>query len=615
MAAGKAFGFRRWLAAVLLLAGPAQAQYSPEVPWTIQRKNAVRSTVRDYDARLQALYRRKLCDWQEDFLSGRDELLRATGERMARLATAIRDKRDVSWDAVGRDPVFRKEAADAVGQLLLPKAVRAELSEWARQVEGETRLEMVRCLKQIIAHDLGLKFDEQLRGKVQQAVRAIPVEELVADEVSQKQLVEAIQAGLPGVILTDEQKASISAAAGELARRGVKWAAVAELQASSERFEAENTALKKKEGELQARAERLAVENRRLGSRLALERAIPKGSLGDFFLAYERFAEGLRFEAELRIEYRVHWKLDEDVPGHSGATTTVAGKASKAQGVLLGRRSNFVFGLVMVPDLSPALYCPTASDAFRPPSKKTLAKRWYWMDKTAEYVLAEQPISRVLHVRALAYGSKRPAPAAPARVVQAWREADKGFSVLVVGVRVDDEGVDPGPPYVSERGWMALTEKPGVFPMTAPNGGIVLHKEHLGEAYRRDKENNPAVNSAWDYYRDGWLRPDWDGTQGRIEVLFAPLPEGKPEEIAPQVHSLIFPMIERQSFWLPFWSLRERLLAPSDLDLSVLPALNVASRRFDFRMQGLPMESAGEWDPKAFSTALYDLLKRRPVAP
>ena len=225
---------RFWLWFLIgLVPSGAWAQYSPELPWEVQRQrrqNAVRATIRDYDSRLQALYGKRIEAWQKGFLDRRDQRLVDIGQRMAKLAAQIRDRREVSWETVGKDRQYRAEARKGAASLLQAKEIRAELATWSEQVEQETRLEMLRCFQQIIASDLGLKFDEKLRGKVQQAVRAIPVEQLVGDQVSQEKLVLAIQAGLPGVVLTDEQKESIALAAAELARRGTQWVAVTQLQ-------------------------------------------------------------------------------------------------------------------------------------------------------------------------------------------------------------------------------------------------------------------------------------------------------------------------------------------------------------------------------------------------
>ena len=363
---------------------------------------------------------------------------------------------------------------------------------------------------------------------------------------------------------------------------------------------------------LQEQSDRLSADNQKLSGQLALERAAPRGSLGDFFLDYERFSQGLRFDVEVQVEYQVHWRLDLEEGQAPKQVRKTRGKSILVQGVLLGRRSNFAFGLVMIEDLSPALHCPTADTAFDPPAPEVLDKRWYWKDKKAEFVMDDPGITRVLYTRLRSIGSDRLAQPVDLRVVRARREPNRGFTVLVLGQAGAAEGVDPGPAYVAEQAWMSLTERLGVFPMTAPNGGIVLHKEHMGEAYRRDKHLRPSVNRAWDYFRDGWVRADWDGTPGRIEVLFAPLPEGEGGKLVPQVHSLVFPMLQRQSLWLPFWAVRERLIAPAALDLSILPTLNIESRHFDYKMDGVPMQAAGEWQAEAFSTSLYDLLKRRP---
>jgi hypothetical protein len=387
------------------------------------------------------------------------------------------------------------------------------------------------------------------------------------------------------------------------------------LRASTEQIDAQRAALASERDGLRSQVTALTADNRQMASRLAVERAMPRGSLGDFFLAYEQFAGALRFEVLFQLEYRVRWRLEEPVPGHTGRQTVAWGKPDLSQGVFLGLRSNFAFGLVVLPDLSPALFVPGADRGFRPPGRELVEERWYWKDKQLGYVLDEPPIERMVHVKVSAWGSKRLDRPVPARVLRLWREPDKGHSVLVIGLATDDAGIDPGPPFVDEPAWMASIDRLGVFMMTAPNDGIVLRKEHLAEAYRADRDRLPDANPAWDFYRAGWLRSSWDGIPGRIEVLFAPLAPGEQQTLAPMIHSLVFPMIGRRAFWIPFWSLRERLLAPGEADLASLPAFNVETRLLGYRLERLPARAVGEWEPGAFQTALYDLLKRRPTAP
>lgn len=368
--------------------------------------------------------------------------------------------------------------------------------------------------------------------------------------------------------------------------------------------------------ELRQRRDALAGERDRLAESLAAERAVPRGSLGELYFDYERFARRLRFEVALRIEYRVQWRLQVDADEHDPVTKAVpaAGTISRLQGVWLGRRSNFAFGLVALPDDAAALRLPAADAAFDPPSPEVVEqRRWLW-DEEAEYALADPPVRRLLHAEVLAVGAAALEPPAVARVVRAWREPDKGYTVLLLGLAGAADGIDPGPPYVGERAWLATGAGLRVYPMTAPNGGLVLHKEDIGQAYRTDRRRAPADNSAYDYFRAGWLRSDWDGIAGRIEVLFAPLPPGDQSRRRPRVHSLIFPLPDRRAYWLPFWALRERLLAPAELQLAAIPAYNVERPSFALRLEGLPLRSAGQWDREAYRSALYALLKHKPVA-
>lgn len=207
----------------------AWAQSSPEVPWSVKR-NAIRATIRDYDSRLRARFEFKLSEWTREFARKRASMVDSAAKRLAARAAEIRDKKGISWTAVGKDEEFRKEMLLVIHNLLEPSQIKKQLQQWAKSVEDDTRREMVACLAQIIAWDLGMKFDKKLRGKVQAAVRSIPVEQLVGDEVNQEKIVKKIQDALPGTILTDVQKAAISSAAGELARRGAQWVARTQFQ-------------------------------------------------------------------------------------------------------------------------------------------------------------------------------------------------------------------------------------------------------------------------------------------------------------------------------------------------------------------------------------------------
>ncbi len=354
---------------------------------------------------------------------------------------------------------------------------------------------------------------------------------------------------------------------------------------------------------------------------LSVERAMPRGSLGEIFLRYEKFASSLRFSVTVQMEYQVRWKLEQELDDDSGDGTasdashivkSAMGKRSLLQGVYLGRRSNFAFGLVAIADSDVCLRVPSSQKAFSPPAAKVI-KRKMWLDKEVRYVPDEPHIRRLLHVSIVLMGQGIHASSIAAKVVRVWREPKKGFFVLVIGSNEAPDGIDPGPAYISEQAWLGSLDELGLFPMTSANGGLVLYKERLSVAYTKDRREHPELNRSVDYYRNGWLRSDWDTIPGRLELLFAPLASGKQDSLVPKIHSLVFPMAERKAWWLPFWSLRESLLAPGKSDPSILPAIDLESQLLPLVLSSLPTTQGGQWDESAFQSALYDLLKRKPA--
>ncbi len=348
----------------------------------------------------------------------------------------------------------------------------------------------------------------------------------------------------------------------------------------------------------------------RLTEHLATQRAMPRGSLGNFYLAYDRFASALRFEVELRMEYQVSWKPEEKAEGLGTKVLHAQGRKSVFHGVYLGRRSNFAFGLLVVPDDDVALRVPAGQSAFKPPEPGILERK-YWVDKEVEYVPDDPHIVRVLKLSITKIGNSKVASPLAAKVVRLWRQEDKAYSVMVLGTPRAADGIDPGPPYLSEKNWLSSLDGIMLYPMTEPNGGIVLYKEDLSKAYARDRELLAEQNTSLDYYRAGWLRADWDCVPGSIQVLFAPLPAGQQKSVSPLIHSLIFPLMGRRAFWLPFWSIRERFLAPQKTRLESLPAYDIESQVLPLRLSGLPTKESGQWDESAFQSAFYDLLKRK----
>jgi hypothetical protein len=195
-------------------APPAVA--SPQTSRLQQERDVlIAARTRDYEARLKAVYDRKLQEWSASFLERRRNAIQRAGEALAGKAAAIRTARSLTWDEVAQDPEFLAFERQQIRGLLNPQQIRGELVSWARGVEDQTRREMIEFFRQLIAEDLGMVFDQRLRGKVEQAVQAIPLETLVAADTGR---IEArIRSALPVSSLTRQQRTMISAAASALA--------------------------------------------------------------------------------------------------------------------------------------------------------------------------------------------------------------------------------------------------------------------------------------------------------------------------------------------------------------------------------------------------------------
>jgi hypothetical protein len=196
---------------------PAPAAAAPQVSslQEEERDNKIRARATDYEARLKVLYEKRVQDWAVSFLARRQAAIQRAGEALAAKAAAIRAVRHGSWDEVGADPELLALEKQQMAALLEPQQIRRELTVWARDVEDQTRSEMIEFFRQVIAEDLGRVFDRRLRGQVVQAVQAIPLETLVTANAGR---IEArIRSALPTSVLTRQQRLSIATAASALA--------------------------------------------------------------------------------------------------------------------------------------------------------------------------------------------------------------------------------------------------------------------------------------------------------------------------------------------------------------------------------------------------------------
>ena len=194
-----------------------------------ERLRSMRSTVRDYDARLAEAYHKHIRSWQKRFGQERRDRIAQAAREIVRQAIFLRDRRQISWPEIGDNPEFISLLERHVRELTDASELRSQLLVWAQAVEAHTRLEVVRCFQQVVAYDLGMKFDERLRSKVIEAVRAIDVERLVSPQNSQQEIIDQIKQGLPGALITSQQKRYIARAVGVLVQRVVTLMATSQL--------------------------------------------------------------------------------------------------------------------------------------------------------------------------------------------------------------------------------------------------------------------------------------------------------------------------------------------------------------------------------------------------
>lgn len=201
-----------------LSASPAAAQAkAPPRDWVAGK---VRVTLRtqEYRRKINFLFAQRLEEWSRSFIARRHDGIQRAGHALAAEAEAIRTARPMDWTSVGEDPEFHAFEQAQLAALLEPRQLREELQAWAVGVERDTRALAVELSRQLIAEDLGLKFDERLRGTVVRAVSEIPLESLVNADTAW--IERRISSGLPPTLITPAQRTAISAAAGALAAAG-----------------------------------------------------------------------------------------------------------------------------------------------------------------------------------------------------------------------------------------------------------------------------------------------------------------------------------------------------------------------------------------------------------
>ena len=203
---------------------PNRTANPPGEPWQF-RNQLIRDRMRDYAAVLDSEFKERIIKWDELFLNDRQSGLTSAVQEIVLSADRIRKTRSLDASELKNDAEFHQLLAKKITEVLNPERMKAGLANWAKGVEMVTRTRMIECFQQIIAEDLGRTFDESLSNQVIKAVRAIPIEVLVAQADSSARIEQAILASLPESSLSATTRKTISASASALAKGAASvWA-------------------------------------------------------------------------------------------------------------------------------------------------------------------------------------------------------------------------------------------------------------------------------------------------------------------------------------------------------------------------------------------------------
>jgi hypothetical protein len=274
-------------------------------------------------------------------------------------------------------------------------------------------------------------------------------------------------------------------------------------------------------------------------------RQAAEGDPRQWFKAFSGDIAQRPFLARLALRWHSEFGLNDKLQGNEtlldGRQATEA-KDSEQQrprssaGFLLGRRSNYLFGLVMVSRTDPGFAAP---DWLRtPPPAAHIYVPW-GVDRDPGYSLAASSVQVDVEVLA---GCRE---GAPPSIVHAWRT--KYYFALVIGCEAALGGTDmPLFPYEGFHRFIALSDQEIALPTMTPAGGVAISWVCLDRRY-----GEPGM---------GLKRI---GMPSSISAAFLPVEEGGMAQ--PVLHSLIFHLDEGTEWWVPFWAVRTQLASAQDI--------------------------------------------------
>lgn len=217
-------------------------------------------------------------------------------------------------------------------------------------------------------------------------------------------------------------------------------------------------------------------------------------------------------------------------------------------GFLLGRRSNFLFGLIMVSPSDPG-FSPPDGSFLAPPPKAHISTPWFTQDRYPDYSLSA---SSVQLDAVVLEGCRQDATVS---ILHAWRT--KEYAALVIGCEASLGGEDlPLFPYEGFRRFAALSDQQVQLPSMTPAGGVTISSVCLDRSFG---ENGTELQHI--------------GMPSSISATF--LPVELSDHARPVLHSLIFQLDERAQWWVPFWAVRKQLAAAHEDTFDLANALKL----------------------------------------
>lgn len=207
-------------------------------------------------------------------------------------------------------------------------------------------------------------------------------------------------------------------------------------------------------------------------------------------------------------------------------------------GFLLGRRSNYLFGLIMVSRTDPGFAAPDASFLALPP-KAHIATPLFTPDRYPDYKLVQSSVQVEVEVLA---GCRE---GAPASIVHAWRTRD--FFALVIGCDAPLGGTDLNLfPYEGFRRFGAFSEREVAFPSMTPSGSVAMSLVCLDRRFGEAGIESRRI-----------------GMPSSISATFLPVDEAG--TATPVLHSLAFQIDDKTEWRMPFWTVRKQLASAQEI--------------------------------------------------